>query len=155
MLANISTRVRITSNLPGMLADMGNVRIEAHCRLRTSEIRYRGNGDPYPLATKVHSLKPFERALPEGCELYVNMPAVRRWTGNSRDTSLHHELQVRAQFRLALNVGEKDCRPGELIWLFPAPPIRNGKADASMAPAPNFNKTDIPFWADERTHAES
>ena len=154
-VASVNTRIRVASNLPGMLAHMGDVRIAAHCRLRTSEIRYRGNGDPYPPTIKVQDLEPLERALPEGRELYLNIPAARRWTGNSRDTSLHHELQVRAQFRLALDVGEKDCRPGALVWLFPAPPIKNGKANASKAPAANFNTTDLPFWADEKTHAES
>src|SRR5690606_294630 len=62
-LAGVNTRIRIASNLPGMLAHMGDVRIEAHCRLRTSEVRYRGNGDPYPPTVKVHDLKPLERAL--------------------------------------------------------------------------------------------
>ncbi|MFY1022083.1 hypothetical protein [Ectopseudomonas khazarica] len=37
----------------------------------------------------------------------------------------------------------------------PSPPIRSGKADPSQAPAANFNKTNEPFWADEKTHAES
>ncbi|MEK0361186.1 hypothetical protein [Pseudomonas sp. CBC3] len=57
--------------------------------------------------------------------------------------------------RLALDTGEKDCRPGALLWLFPAPPIRNSKVYATKAPAANFNQTDVPFWADEKTHAES
>ncbi|MFN3769863.1 MAG: hypothetical protein ACK4TD_15930 [Ectopseudomonas guguanensis] len=61
---------------------------------------------------------------------------------------------MRAQLRLALDTGEKDCRPGALVWLFPAPSIRSGKADPAQSPAANFNKLNIPFWADEKTHAE-
>lgn len=154
-LASFNTLIRITSNLPGMLAHLGDMRIEAHCRLRTREIRYRGNGDPYPAIVKIPDVRPLKRALPEGQELYLHMPDARRWTGDLRDTSLHHDLQVRAQFRLELDAGGKGDRPSALVWLFPAPPIRNGKADASKAPSPDFNTTDLPFWADEKTHAES
>ncbi len=155
-LASANTRIRIRSNLPGLLAHMGDVNIEAKTRLRSSEIRYRGNGEPFPPTIEVHNPDPVaQRKLPDGRELYMNTPLARRWTGNPRDTSLYHEWQVRAQLRLALDTGEKNGRPGALLWLFPAPPIRNGKVDATKAPAANFNQTDVPFWADEKTHAES
>ena len=155
-LASANTRIRISSNLPGLLAHMGDVSVDAETRLRSSEIRYRGNGEPFPPTIEVHNPDPVaHRKLADGRELYMNTPPSRRWTGNPRDSSLNHEWQVRAQLRLALDTGEKNGRPGALLWLFPAPPIRNGKMDASKAPAANFNQTDIPFWADEKTHAES
>lgn len=155
-LASANTRIRIRSNLPGLLAHIGDVNIEAHTRLRSSEIRYRGNGEPLPPTIKVHNPDPVaQRKLPDGRELYMTTPPTRRWTGNPRDTSLYHEWQVRAQLRLVLDTGEKGHRPGALLWLFPAPPIRGGKVDATNTPAANFNKTDAPFWADEKTHAES
>lgn len=155
-LASANTRIRIHSNLPGLLAHMGDVNIEVHTRLRSSEIRYRGNGEPFPPTIKVHSPDPVaQRNLPDGRELYMTTPPTRRWTGDLRDTSLYHEWQVRAQLRLALDTGEKDCRPGALLWLFPVASIRSGKVDATKAPAANFNQTDVPFWADEKTHAES
>ncbi|SDP98094.1 hypothetical protein [Ectopseudomonas guguanensis] len=146
----------ISSNLPGLLAHMGDVSIHSETRLRSSEIRYRGNGEPFPPTVTVHNPAPVvQRILPDRRELYMNTPLARQWTGNLRDSSLHHEWRVRAQLRLALDTGEKDCRPGALVWLFPAPPIRSGKADPAKAPAANFNKTNEPFWADEKTHAES
>ncbi|GEM_PF-395175 len=155
-LASANTRIRIRSNLPGLLAHMGDVSIHPATRLRSSEVRYRGNGDPYPATLTVYNPDPVaQRILPDGHELYMNTPLARRWTGNLRDSSVHHEWQVRAQLRLTLDTGEKDCRPGALLWLFPAPPVRNGKVDATKAPAANFNQTDVPFWADEKTHAES
>lgn len=52
-------------------------------------------------------------------------------------------------------IAAKKTPPGALLWLFPAPPIRSHKADATKAPAANFNQTDVPFWADEKNHAES
>ena len=155
-LSSANTRIRISSNLPGLLAQMGDVSIHPETRLRSSEIRYRGNGDPLPATVTVHNPDPVtQRILPDGRELYVHTPPARRWTGNLRDSSLHHQWQVRAQLRLALDTGEKVCRPGALVWLFPAPPIRSGKADPAKATAANFNKTNEPFWADEKTHAES
>ncbi|WP_277374074.1 hypothetical protein [Pseudomonas sp. AA-38] len=155
-LASANTRIRISSNLPGLLAQMGDISIYPETRLRSSEVRYRGNGDPYPATVTVHNPDPVaQRILPDSLELYMNTPLARRWTGSLGDSSLHHEWQVRAQLRLALDSGEKDCRPGALLWLFPAPPIRSGKADPSQAAAANFNKTNEPFWADEKTHAES
>lgn len=45
----------------------------------------------------------------------MDTPLARRWTGSLRDGSLYHEWQVRAQLRLALDSGEKDCRPGALL----------------------------------------
>jgi hypothetical protein len=96
-----------------------------------------------------------QRKLPDGRVLYMNTPPSRRWTGNLRDSSLYHEWLVRAQLRLSLDTSEEGGRPGELLWLFPAAPIRSGKVDPAKAPAANFNQTDVPFWADEKTHAES
>jgi hypothetical protein len=155
-LASANTRIRISSNLPGLLAHMGDVSIYSETRLRSSETRYRGNGDPYPPTVTVHNPVPVtQRILPDSRELYMNTPPARQWTGNLRDSSLHHQWQVRAQLRLVLDTSEKDCRPGALFWLFPAPPVRSGKADPKQAPAANFNKTDVTFWADEKTHAES
>lgn len=155
-LANANTRIRISSNLPGLLAQMGEVNVYPETRLLAHETRYRGNGDPYPATVTVHNPGPVTmRPVPNGRELYMQTPSFRQWTGNIRDSSLHYEWQVRAQLRLALDTGEKDCRPGALLWLFPTPPIRSGKADPSQATAANFNKTNEPFWADEKTHAES
>ena len=106
-LASANTRIRISSNLPGLLAHMGDVSIHSETRLRSSEIRYRGNGEPFPPTVTVHNPAPVaQRILPDRRELYMNTPQARQWSGNLRDSSLHHEWRVRAQLRLALDTGD-------------------------------------------------
>ena len=157
-LASANTRIRIGSNLPGLLAQMGEVGLYAGTRLCISEVNYLNGGEyqPAPVITLQNPAPVAQRFLPGGRELYMNTPADRSWADNNLSSHFQsYSWRVRAQWRMALDNGEKVCRPGDLFWLFPAPPIRSGKAEPTQAPAISFYKTDIPFWADEETHAES
>ncbi|MEH6491695.1 hypothetical protein [Halopseudomonas sp.] len=160
-LVTANTRISISSNLPGLLGHLGNTAIEPHCRLRVSEVRYRGNGAPYP---PTHSYKTSalvaKRSLAESCELYVNTPAAEPgspstsfWSYGKIDVSRYYDWQVRAQFKLLLDNGGQQGQLNTTTLLFPAPPINMGKANAVGEYPLDFSETDSPFWADEKTHA--
>lgn len=61
-------------------------------------------------------------AWPGSLTLYVHTPESRRWTGNTRDSSLHHEWGVRMQATLELP---------EDTWTFPAPSPKTPRRDTA------------------------
>ncbi|MGP0174925.1 toxin VasX [Pseudomonas sp. NCHU5208] len=124
-----NTRIRIETHLPGLLGTREGGSIRAECRLRSTETLYQHG--PTIMAPEIMETDiPTTRAVtplaqiawPGSLTLYVHTPQSRRWTGNTRDSSLYHEWGVRMQATLQL--------PDD-TWIFPAPPPKTPRRDAA------------------------
>lgn len=124
-----NTRIRIETHLPGLLGTREGGSIRAECRLRSTETLYQHG--PTIMAPEImetdlpttHSVEPLAQfPMPGSLTLYVNTPQSRRWTGNTRDSSLYHEWGVRMQATLEL--------PDD-TWTFPAPPPKMPRRDTA------------------------
>lgn len=114
-----NTVIRIETHLPGLLGVQEGGSIRAACRLRSTETLY---DETYNLMapdtletdlTTIEAVTPVAQiAQPGSLALYVHTPESRRWTGDTSDSSLHHEWGVRMQATLEL--------PDD-TWTFPAP----------------------------------
>ncbi|PAU60431.1 toxin VasX [Pseudomonas indica] len=137
--------VRIESNLPGLLSSLGNVNINALCRLRSVETVLTAKGDSYTVAKPLGpEMAPVaQRLWPNALELFFDMPASQSMSFSPRRNGLYHEWVIRAQFRLS---GDRHA------WYFPTPKPKDPQTFNLGKNKPNWDKVDQPFWADERTY---
>ncbi|WPX56224.1 hypothetical protein RHM65_12055 [Pseudomonas sp. CCI4.2] len=141
------TRIRIESNLPGLLTGLGDLSTKASCvllKVRRSRVRF--DGPPREETHLFPEAKPKAyRPKPDGMEIFLQTP----WetlveVSRSNDTvSVHTEWQVRAQLTLS---------DGSSSWVFPAPRPKDPTPFGLAHTTPNFKEIEQPFWADETTH---
>lgn len=124
-----NTVIRIETHLPGLLGTQEGGSIRAECRLRSTETLYQHGPTimaPEIMETDIpttHSVEPLAQfPMPGSLTLYVHTPESHRWTGNTRDSSLHHEWGVRMQATLEL--------PDD-TWTFPAPSPQTPRRDTT------------------------
>lgn len=124
-----NTVIRIETHLPGLLGTQEGGSIRAECRLRSTETLYQHG--PTVMAPDImetdlpttQAVTPLAQiAWPGSLTLYVHTPESRRWTGNTRDSSLYHEWGVRMQATLQL--------PDD-TWIFPAPSPKTPRRDTA------------------------
>ncbi|KAF0867380.1 hypothetical protein [Pseudomonas sp. LD120] len=146
-MRSADTLIRIESRLPGLLGSLGGVDIEADCRLCEVITHYSIKGSPDLTdiqAPTMCSLPKAQRLFNDSLELYFStLPAnIDPSTFKTRNWY----WAVRAQFVLQSSGG---------VRYFPAPEVKDpttyGPADAKA----NFNKIELPFWADEQTRKAS
>ncbi len=74
-----NTCIRIESNLPGLIANLGTLNINAHCRLNTFELkggRLKSETVPFTKLIDSRLVPPnAQRLLPQGLELFFKTPA--------------------------------------------------------------------------------
>jgi len=140
--ANI--RIRIESNLPGLLASFGHLSLKVDYRLE--ETRYYNDGEhihqqsshaPAPRRLLAH------RLLPEGLELYLDSPDSQPIDSLRPGPATYYTWLVRAQVILT---------DGDDTWVFPAPLPRDSTSFGPQHVQPDFDKLGQPFWIDETTH---
>lgn len=124
-----NTVIRIETHLPGLLGTQEGGSIRAECRMRSTETLYQHGPTimaPEIMETDLPTTQAFtplaQVAWPGSLTLYVHTPESRRWTGNTRDSSLHHEWGVRMQATLELP---------EDTWTFPAPSPKTPRRDTA------------------------
>ncbi|BAQ83647.1 uncharacterized protein PST29_5758 [Pseudomonas sp. St29] len=141
------TLIRIESRLPGLLGSLGSVDIEADCRLCETVTHYSIKGSPYSTdiqAPTMCSIPKAQRLYNDSLELYFSTPPAN--TDPSPFKTRNWYWAVRAQLIL------KSC--GENRH-FPAPGVKGPALYGPVHAKANFNKAELPFWADEKNHKVS
>ncbi|MEB0094447.1 hypothetical protein RHM65_08055 [Pseudomonas sp. CCI4.2] len=141
------TRIRIESNLPGLLTGPGDLSTKASCALMmVRRFQTRFDGSPRVETQLYPETKPITyRRTINGLEIFIVTPWERyAETARSNDAvSAHIEWQVRAQLTLS---------DGDSSWVFPAPKPKDPTPFNSTHAAPNFKEVGQLYWADETTH---
>lgn len=147
-----NTRVVVQSNLPGLAPGWNQV---AKFRFQVvTERKHEFRKDGYSEWLREESsiggpVEPlFERATTDGREYYFQVPGQTtqpggRWGSDRRTT---HHLRVRVQW------SKEPTNYVMLPRVLPAPaPTRTERGNPL---APDFERTDQPYWADETTHRD-
>ena len=141
------TRIRIESNLPGLLTGLGDLSLTVSCAmLKVRRLHDRLNGQTHEEAQLFPEAKPNAyRRLPDALEIFVETPLnTRIEASHSNDSvSVHAVWKVRAQLIVT---------DGSSIWVFPAPAPKDPTPFGLVHAKPNFEKVEQLFWADETTH---
>jgi hypothetical protein len=141
------TRIRIESNLPGLLNRLGHLSLTVSCAmLKVRRLHDRLNGQTHEETQLFPEAKPNAyRRLPDALEIFVETPLnTRIEASHSNDSvSVHAVWKVRAQLIVT---------DGTLSWVFPAPMPKDPTSYGPAHAKPNFEKVEQLFWADETTH---
>lgn len=142
-----NTCIRIESNLPGLISNLGTLNINAHCRLSTFETkagRIKSETVPFKKLTNSQIVQPkAQRLLPQGVELFFSTPPSYAFDLATHSSGIEQKWQVRAQCVLE----QKNQR-----WHFPAPPPKDGTPFDALHKKPNFDSVGELYWADEFTN---
>ena len=142
-----NTCIRIESNLPGLIASLGTLNINAHCRLNTFKLkggRLKSETVPYKKLINSQVVSPkAQRLLPQGLELFFETPPSYAFDLVTGTSGIAQQWQVRAQCVLE----QKSQR-----WHFPAPPPKDGTPFNTPYNKPNFGSEGELYWADEVTN---
>jgi hypothetical protein len=139
-----NTCIRIESNLPGLISNLGTLNINAHCRLNTFELkggRIKSETVPFTKLINSQIVPPkAQRLLPQGLELFFETPPSYAFDLVTGSSGIAQQWQVRAQCVLEQqNQG----------WHFPAPPPKDGTPFDETHKKPNFGSEGALYWADE------
>ncbi|MFJ2323792.1 toxin VasX [Pseudomonas sp. NPDC087817] len=142
-----NTCIRIESNLPGLVSNLGTLNINAHCRLNTFEVRGgRIKSETVPFTKLLNSqlAQPkAQRLLPQGLELFFETPSNYAFDLVTGLSGTSQQWQVRAQCVLEQK---------NQTWYFPAPPPKDGTPFSEFHKKPTFDGEGKLFWADEITN---
>lgn len=142
-----NTCIRIESNLPGLISNLGTININAHCRLNTFETkagRIKSETVPFKKLTNSQIIQPkAQRLLSQGLELFFTTPPSYAFDLATHASGIEQQWQVRAQCVLE----QKNQR-----WHFPAPPPKNGTPFNESHKKANFDAVGKIYWADEITN---
>jgi hypothetical protein len=142
-----NTCIRIESNLPGLMGNLGTLNINAHCRLNTFELkggRLKSETVPFTKLIDSRLVPPdAQRLLPQGLELFFKTPASYAFDPVTGSAGIAHQWQVRAQCVLEQH---------RQRWHFPAPPPKDGTPFDATHIKPKFGSEGELYWADEVTN---
>ncbi len=142
-----NTCIRIESNLPGLVANLGTLNINAHCRLNTFEVkggRIKSETVTFTKLINSQIAQPkAQRLLPQGLELFFTTPPNYAFDLATHSSGVEQQWQVRAQCVLE----QKNQR-----WHFPAPPPKDGTPFGAPHKKPSFDSVGELYWADELTN---
>ncbi len=139
-----NTRIRIQSNLGGLLAGLGEPGISAFCALERVESFYDGyGGQTHEMSTHTATEPVCHRLWPDALELLVQTPFAFPAEPQANLPAIHHRWRVRAQ--LSVNDDQR-------TWVFPAPPPKDPTPFGPAYAKPDFENTARLFWADEIEH---
>ena len=140
-----NTRIRIQSNLGGLLGALGQPGIAAFCAIEEVEVFYDEYGGKIRETSVLHPTDPVaHRLLPDALELLVRTPYDSPPAPLDNLPAVHYRWKVRAQFSV---------NDGKRTWVFPAPPPKDPTPFGPTYAKPDFDSTDRLFWADEIEHA--
>lgn len=140
-----NTRIRIQSNLGGLMGGLGEPGIAAFCALEEVEVFYDVYGGKIR-ETSFHTVKQpvAHRLWPDAVELLVKTPFSSPAEPLKQLPAVYFQWRVRAQFLV---------NDGQQTWVFPAPPPKDPTPFGPAYAKPDFGSTDRLFWADETEHA--
>jgi hypothetical protein len=142
-----NTCIRIESNLPGLVSNLGTLNINAHCRLNTFELkggRIKSETVPFKKLINSRLVSPkAQRLLPHGLELFFETPPSYAFDLVTGSSGIAQQWQVRAQCVLE----QQNQR-----WHFPAPPPKDGTPFKVTHNKPNFGSEGALYWTDEVTN---
>ncbi|TWD49389.1 toxin VasX [Pseudomonas sp. SJZ131] len=142
-----NTCIRIESNLPGLVAHLGAININARCRLNTFELRagrIKSETVPFKKLIKSQLVSPkAQRLLPQGLDLFFETPPSYAFDSVTGSSGIAQQWQVRAQCVLEQN---------NRCWHFPAPPPKDGTPFDVTYNKPDFGSEGSLYWADEVTN---
>lgn len=141
------TRIRIESNLPGLLTGLGDLSTKASCALKMVRRFHDNLNGQTNEETRLYpetELNAYRRKN-NGLEIFIATPWERyvETTRSNDEVSVHAAWQVRAQ--LTLNDGASS-------WVFPAPKPKDPTPFSTAHATPDFKEADQLFWAGETTH---
>ncbi|WP_139110563.1 hypothetical protein [Pseudomonas syringae] len=136
-----NTRIRIESNLSGLLNGSGELGTQAFLNLKSFEVFFDQYSDRSKTSSSQIAVTPVAyRLLPGALELFVKTPFSYKAEPAQNLPEVYHVWRVRAQ--LSLNDGQR-------TWVFPAPPPKDPTPFGSTYARPDFEVTKRLFWADE------
>ena len=139
-----NTKIRIQSNLGGLLAGLDKPGISAFCALERIESFYDGyGGQTHEMSTHTVTEPVCHRLWPDALELLVQTPFPFPAEPQANLPAIHYRWRVRAQ--LSVNDGQR-------TWVFPAPPPKDPTPFSPAYAKPDFEDTARLFWADEIEH---
>lgn len=140
-IRSATTLVRIESNLPGLVAQLGSLNLKSEVRLRTttSTSSHGGNVESSRVGAVISPVA--QRPWPNALELYFNTPAAQQSTGLGYLHRTTYSWAVKAQFCLTDSLGK--------TWYFPAPSPKTQVAASEANRQPDFSNNEQPFWASE------
>lgn len=144
-VSSANTRVRIESNLPGLVSQLGSVNIKVECRLRTTQSSYTHGGRASRSSVGATQKPVAQRAWSTGLELFFKTPTATNASQMGALLSTTYSWAVKAQFQLA--------EAGGKSWYFPAPAPKAIVPASEAKRAPDFASAEQPFWASEQTHS--
>ncbi|HEX8541659.1 MAG TPA: hypothetical protein VF671_08140 [Pseudomonas sp.] len=136
-----NTRIRIESNLSGLLNGPGELGTEAFLNLKSFEVFFDQYSDRSKTSSSQIAVTPVAyRLLPGALELFVKTPFSYKAEPAQNLPEVYHVWRVRSQ--LSLNDGQR-------TWVFPAPPPKDPTPFGPTYARPDFDATKRLFWADE------
>ncbi|MCQ2994125.1 hypothetical protein NLO95_08350 [Pseudomonas syringae] len=139
-----NTRIRIESNLSGLMSGLGQPGIAAFCALERVESFYDGYGGHTVQNSSYSVTQPTcHRLWPDALEIFVSTPNSYPAEPQANLPALYHVWRVRAQFSV---------NDGPHTWVFPAPPPKDPTPFGPPYTQPDFENTARLFWADETEH---
>ncbi|WP_426140374.1 hypothetical protein [Pseudomonas sp. DWP3-1-2] len=136
-----NTRIRIESNLSGLLNGPGELGTQAFLNLKSVEVFFDQYSDRSKTSSSQITVTPVAyRLLPGALELFVKTPYSYKAEPAENLPEVYHVWRVRAQ--LTLNDGQR-------TWVFPAPPPKDPTPFGPTYAKPDFDATKRLFWADE------
>jgi hypothetical protein len=141
------TRVRIESNLPGLLTGLGDLNTKASCALMmVRQFQTRFDGPPRVETQLYPETEPSAyRRESNGLEMFIETP----WERYAETTHSNDAVSVRAVWQVRAQLTLSD---GISSWVFPAPKPKDPTPVSPAHATPNFKEVEQLFWADETTH---
>ena len=141
------TRVRIESNLPGLLTGLGDLNTKASCALMmVRQFQTRFDGPPRVETQLYPETEPSAyRRESNGLEMFIETP----WERYAETTHSNDAVSVRAVWQVRAQLTLSD---GISSWVFPAPKPKDPTPFSPAHATPNFKEVEQLFWADETTH---
>jgi hypothetical protein len=140
-ISTATTVVRIESNLPGLVGQLGSLSLKSEARMRTttSTSSRGGNVESSRVGATVKPVA--QRPWPNALELYFTTPATQQRTDMGYLHRISYSWAVKAQFQLTDANGK--------TWYFPAPSPKTVVQASEAHKQPDFSDSEQPFWASE------
>jgi len=141
LISSATTRVRIESNLPGLVGQLGSLNLKSEARLRTTTSTSSRAGNIESSRVGAIAKPVAQRPWPNALELYFTTPAAQQRTDMGFLHRISYSWAVKAQFQLTDANGK--------AWYFPAPSPKTLALASEANKQPDFSNAEQPFWASE------
>jgi hypothetical protein len=142
-----NTRIRIESNLAGLIRDLHKLDTQTFLKLTTIKTFFQTGSERTRTESFKIDVSPLAHRLwPDALELFVHTPFSYNAEPAENLPAIYHLWQVRAQIKVSTS---------DQAWAFPAPPPKDSTRYNSTHGKPDFESNGKPFWADEKENLAS